>query len=50
MWPEAVAASRYDLAADPIFTNNSILPCQSETFNWGTISALKELASDSNTA
>jgi radical SAM superfamily enzyme YgiQ (UPF0313 family) len=46
MWPKAVAASRYDLEADPIFTNNSIIPCQSEAFNWKTISALKELASD----
>jgi radical SAM superfamily enzyme YgiQ (UPF0313 family) len=45
MWPEAVAASRYDLEADPIFTNNSVLPCQSDAFNWETISALKELAS-----
>jgi radical SAM superfamily enzyme YgiQ (UPF0313 family) len=49
MWAEAVAASRYDLEADPIFANNSILPCQTEAFNWDTISALKELASDSNT-
>ena len=49
MWQTAVAASRYDLEADPIFTNNSIIPCQSEAFNWETISALKELASGSNT-
>ncbi len=49
MWPTAVAASRYDLEADPIFTNNSVIPCQSEAFNWETISALKELASGSNT-
>jgi hypothetical protein len=50
MWPKAVAASRYDLEADPIFTNNSVIPCQPEAFNWKTISALKELASDSATA
>ena len=50
MWPKAVAASRYDLEADPIFTNNSIIPCQSEAFNWATVSALKELASASATA
>ena len=50
LWPDAVNASRYDLAADPIFTNNSILPCQSEEFNWQTVSVLKELASGSNTA
>ncbi len=48
MWPAAISTSRYDLAADPVFTNNSILPCQSEAFNWETVSELKELASDSN--
>ncbi len=47
MWPAAISTSRYDLAADPVFTNNSILPCQSEAFNWETVSELKELASDS---
>jgi hypothetical protein len=46
----AKAASRYDLEADPIFTNNSILPCQTEAFNWKTVSDLKELASGSATA
>jgi radical SAM superfamily enzyme YgiQ (UPF0313 family) len=45
MWQQAVATSRYDLEADPIFTNNSILPCQTEAFNWETVTALKELAS-----
>lgn len=50
MWQKAVAASRYDLEADPIFTNNSIIPCQSEAFSWETVSALKELASDNATA
>jgi radical SAM superfamily enzyme YgiQ (UPF0313 family) len=49
MWQTAVAASRYNLEADPIFTNNSIIPCQSEAFNWDIVSALKELASGSNT-
>ncbi len=29
LWKKAVACSRYDLEADPIFTNNSILPCSS---------------------
>lgn len=50
MWPSAKAASRYDLEADPIFTNNSIMPCQTEAFNWQTISDLKALASGSATA
>jgi len=44
LWPAAVAASRYDLASDPIFTNNAILPCRREPFSWETISRLKQLA------
>jgi radical SAM superfamily enzyme YgiQ (UPF0313 family) len=44
LWPKAVAASRYDLASDPIFTNNAILPCRKEPFSWDFISHLKELA------
>jgi radical SAM superfamily enzyme YgiQ (UPF0313 family) len=44
IWDKAVACSRYDLAADPIFTNNAVLPCQSQTFSWETISYLKNLA------
>ena len=44
MWAAAVAASRYDLEADPIFTNNAIFPCQSETFSWDVLSRLKNLA------
>jgi radical SAM superfamily enzyme YgiQ (UPF0313 family) len=34
LWDRAVAASRYDLAADPLYTNNAVLPCQREPFNW----------------
>jgi radical SAM superfamily enzyme YgiQ (UPF0313 family) len=44
LWPQAVAASRYDLESDPIFTNNAILPCQKEPFSWNTLSYLKSLA------
>jgi radical SAM superfamily enzyme YgiQ (UPF0313 family) len=44
LWPAAVAASRYDLAADPIFTNNAILPCRKDSFCWETITRLKTLA------
>ena len=45
MWPAAVAASRYDLEADPIYTNNAILPCRSEEFSWKTLSKIKQLVS-----
>ncbi len=44
MWSQAVAASRYDLEADPIFTNNAIFPCRSETFSWEALTRLKNLA------
>lgn len=44
LWQKAVAASRYDLESDPIFTNNSIFPCQHDAFSWETITYLKKLA------
>ena len=43
LWNDAVAASRYDLESDPIYTNNAILPCQDERFSWQTMSHLKNL-------
>ncbi|MGB5159472.1 B12-binding domain-containing radical SAM protein [Desulfobacterium sp. N47] len=44
LWEKAVLCSRYDLRSDPIFTNNSILPCRKEGFSWEIISLLKKLA------
>ena len=44
LWPHAVKASRYDLASDPIYTNNAILPCQQDDFAWSTLSTIKALA------
>jgi radical SAM superfamily enzyme YgiQ (UPF0313 family) len=43
LWTKAVAASRYDLESDPIFTNNAVIPCQKQPFNWEMIRYLKEL-------
>ena len=43
LWPEAVAASRYDIAADPIFSNNAIVPCSKEPFSWDMLTRLKKL-------
>ncbi len=45
LWDQAAAASRYDLAADPLYTNNAVLPCQREPFNWRWLSELKQRAS-----
>ena len=42
MWPAAVKASRYDLEADPIYTNNAIFPCQ-PAFDWQELSRLKQV-------
>lgn len=44
LWKAAVAHSRYDLSADPIFTNNAIFPCQKEEFSWPSLSRLKRMA------
>jgi radical SAM superfamily enzyme YgiQ (UPF0313 family) len=43
LWPRAVAASRYDLTADPLFHNPSIFPCWPE-FSWERFTRLKLLA------
>lgn len=43
LWPKSVAASRYDLESDPVFTNNAVMPCQKRPFEWETIHSLKEL-------
>ncbi len=43
LWAKALAASRYDLAADPLFCNNAILPCAPESFSWQRLRRLKEM-------
>ncbi|MDY6823042.1 MAG: radical SAM protein [Thermodesulfobacteriota bacterium] len=42
LWPAAVAASPYDLAADPVFANNALLPCVPEGFSWELLSHIKK--------
>jgi radical SAM superfamily enzyme YgiQ (UPF0313 family) len=42
LWKAAKDASRYDLTADPIFSNNAILPCRQEEFSWPTLTRLKK--------
>jgi len=44
LWKSALSASRYDLAADPVFTNNAIFPCRREGFSWTMITRMKDLA------
>ena len=43
LWPTARAASRYDLEADPVFTNKAVWPCRPEGFDWRALSRLKRL-------
>jgi radical SAM superfamily enzyme YgiQ (UPF0313 family) len=43
LWPAAVQSSRYDLASDPLFHNNSLFPCWPE-FSWERYTRLKRLA------
>jgi radical SAM superfamily enzyme YgiQ (UPF0313 family) len=43
LWPAAVRAARYDLAADPLFTNNSVFPCR-PGFDWGWVEDLRRHA------
>lgn len=42
LWSQAAGASRYDLAADPLYTNNAVLPCRREPFDWSWLSELKQ--------
>ncbi len=44
LWADAVASSPYDLAADPIFTNNALFPCRPEGFSWEGRARVRPLA------
>jgi radical SAM superfamily enzyme YgiQ (UPF0313 family) len=43
LWEAAVSASRYDITADPIYTNNAVQPCQFSDFDWSAWTRLKKL-------
>ena len=44
LWEKAVAASRYDLNADPVYANNAVMPCRKEPFSWEKLTRLKRYA------
>lgn len=46
MWEEAKQNSRFNLEENPVFTNNSILPCSRDDFSWDELAYLKKLISD----
>ena len=43
LWAEAVRSSPFDLAAEPLYHNNSILPCRSQGFGLEELQWLKNL-------
>jgi len=43
MWEDAVNASRFDIASEPLFHNNTLIPCW-DGENLSKVSTLKKLA------
>ena len=43
LWSEALGCSPFDLANEPLYHNNSLLPCQSEHFGLEELQELKQL-------
>jgi radical SAM superfamily enzyme YgiQ (UPF0313 family) len=43
LWPEACAVSRFPLAEEPLYHNNSLFPCLNP-FSWDQVQRLKDLA------
>jgi hypothetical protein len=41
LFQEAQKTSAFDLANEPLFHNNSILPCQWEKFTWKDLQSVK---------
>ncbi len=44
LWQEAVQCSPFDLQGEPLFHNNTILPCRWEGLDWDDLQALKAIA------
>jgi radical SAM superfamily enzyme YgiQ (UPF0313 family) len=42
LWPEALARSPYPLAAEPLFHNNTLLPCRHPGLTYGDYQRLKQ--------
>lgn len=43
LWEEAVKVSPFDLQGEPLFHNNTILPCRWEGLGWDDLQALKAM-------
>lgn len=44
LWNEAVESSPYDIEGEPLYHNNTLLPCRTEGFTYGIYQELKMLA------
>ena len=44
MWNEALAASPFDLANEPLYHNNSFFPCRGPDFTWDRLWEIKRAA------
>jgi radical SAM superfamily enzyme YgiQ (UPF0313 family) len=43
LWPEAVAGSSFDLKGEPLYHNNTILPCRWDGLTWQDLRRLKDM-------
>jgi radical SAM superfamily enzyme YgiQ (UPF0313 family) len=43
LWQEAIQCSPFDLGGEPLFHNNTILPCRWEGLGWDDLQALKAM-------
>ena len=41
LWKEAVAASSFDLAGEPLYQNNTFFPCREKGFDWERVWEIK---------
>ncbi|MFH1025301.1 MAG: hypothetical protein V1764_01300, partial [Nitrospirota bacterium] len=48
LWNEAVASSPYPISEEPLFQNNSLLPCQSESLSFEMYQAIKLISRKSH--
>jgi radical SAM superfamily enzyme YgiQ (UPF0313 family) len=46
LWEEAVRVSPFDLAAEPLYQNNSFFPCRGPEFSWERIWEIKRLVKE----
>ena len=48
LWPKAVESSPFDIALDPLYTNNTLFPCQPNGLDWKELSEYQARAKNNN--